>query len=724
MDWAAANGGRAGQVVNVGLPTYPFQRQRYWPSAVTRRGDSADLADGEFWAAIEGNDAEALATVLRLPAAERSMVESLMPALSGLRRLQRSHTKFDSQLYRMAWEPVTATAAARPTHSGDWLVLVPPGFRHERVVTEVIEALSAGGGAVHRLQIDPAQFDTSLSERSLDVVGVVSFAPPGLLTITDLPVWNATVEAVAAEQSDREGDPRQAVLWDRPSMSGGHGGHLDLPHSWNATVRDQLRAVLDGQYNGDRLALRMTGVFARRVRPASIDVSTSQLPWQPDGSVLLAGDDDGPLAAALTCWLTAAGADVVRGTDVPTGVTAVVCLPDERGGAPGIEALRRLHEQTVDRDLSAFVVVSHAGAQLGLDPDAGRRAYGAFADALVRSRRADGYAGTSIGWHGAAATQVNGLSSTDPDDLVEALAWAVGHGDACVTLADLTDDLRATILNGPRHKTTPAHAHDVRRAVQAIGTSKADGERQLLDLVLTYAAEVLGFDGPQNIDADRNFREQGFESYSSVDLRNRLAAATDVNLPATALFDYPTPTALVAYLHQCLLGEQAASPETPTALVPADEPIAIVGMGCRFPGGADKPEQLWELMLAERDVISDFPLDRGWDLDTSGNGADGAETPFARVGGFVHDASDFDAEFFGISPREAVAMDPQQRLLLETCWEALEDAGIDPSSLRGSDAGVYAGITNSGYEAGEEDGAVGYGMTGTTVSVASGRVAY
>nr|WP_275883816.1 beta-ketoacyl synthase N-terminal-like domain-containing protein [Streptomyces sp. FXJ1.172]WEO93662.1 beta-ketoacyl synthase N-terminal-like domain-containing protein [Streptomyces sp. FXJ1.172] len=149
------------------------------------------------------------------------------------------------------------------------------------------------------------------------------------------------------------------------------------------------------------------------------------------------------------------------------------------------------------------------------------------------------------------------------------------------------------------------------------------------------------------------------------------------------------------------------------------EPIAIVGMGCRFPGGAADPEGFWRLVAGETDAISNFPMDRGWDTGASGD----PETAYARVGGFLSGAGDFDAEFFGISPREAVAMDPQQRLLLETCWEALEDAGIDPASLEGTDVGVYAGIIASSYRAGERDGA-GYGVTGTPVSVASGRVAY
>ncbi|MBI0379579.1 acyltransferase domain-containing protein, partial [Streptomyces albiflaviniger] len=261
-----------------------------------------------------------------------------------------------------------------------------------------------------------------------------------------------------------------------------------------------------------------------------------------------------------------------------------------------------------------------------------------------------------------------------------------------------------------------------------ISGTEAERQRLVLDLVLSSVAAVLGHDDASAIDGERAFQGLGFDSLNVVRLRTRLRDLTGAELPTTLAFDHPTPAALASFLHARLLGQDTGRTGSAWTAGDPTEPIAIVGMACRLPGGVASPEDLWELVLAGAEGIGEFPVDRGWDLENLFDpDPDHAGTSYARRGGFLYDAGEFDAEFFGISPREALAMDPQQRLLLETSWEALERAGIDPASLRGQDVGVFAGMVNYDYTSRLDtapDGSEGYLMTGGAGSVLSGRVSY
>ncbi|MCG8928080.1 type I polyketide synthase [Lentzea sp. CC55] len=251
-----------------------------------------------------------------------------------------------------------------------------------------------------------------------------------------------------------------------------------------------------------------------------------------------------------------------------------------------------------------------------------------------------------------------------------------------------------------------------------------------IDLVRAHAAAVLRT-APDEVGVRQSFKGLGFDSVMAVELRNRINAAASLRLPAGVAFDFPTPKALAAEIDRLLptgarqapavvaTGEQV----TETGQEPEDDPIVIVGMGCRFPGDIRSPEDLWRFVAAEADAIGPYPSDRGWDVRDLFAGS----TEVARTGGFLHDAPDFDAEFFGVSPREALAMDPQQRLLLEVSWEALEQAGIDPELLRGTDSGVFVGAMAGDYGTRlheSPDAVAGHLLTGVAGSVVSGRIAY
>ncbi|GAA0846450.1 type I polyketide synthase [Streptosporangium amethystogenes subsp. fukuiense] len=252
--------------------------------------------------------------------------------------------------------------------------------------------------------------------------------------------------------------------------------------------------------------------------------------------------------------------------------------------------------------------------------------------------------------------------------------------------------------------------------------------RVLLDFVRAHAAAVMGHAGPDAVEPGRMFKDLGFDSLMAVELGNRLTDAAGLRRDATLVYAHPTPEALARHLGEAVWGDdRTGAAREEDAEVRAGEPIAIIGMACRYPGGVGSPEDLWRLMADEVDATGPFPTDRGWDLSRLYDPRPGVPgRTYVRRGGFL-DAAAFDADFFGIGPREAAAMDPQQRLLLEVAWEAFERPGIDPATLRGAPVGVFvgAGAQEYGprlYE--PADGHNGYLLTGNSPSVASGRIAH
>ncbi|WP_367129066.1 type I polyketide synthase [Saccharothrix sp. HUAS TT1] len=284
-------------------------------------------------------------------------------------------------------------------------------------------------------------------------------------------------------------------------------------------------------------------------------------------------------------------------------------------------------------------------------------------------------------------------------------------------------------LDGPTsavpepRRAADAHAPVAEPADRSVPSAVRDTAEQVADVVRAEVAAIAGLTSARELDTTKPFKDLGFDSIMGVELGDRLSEVIGRGLPSTLVFDHPTPDAVIAFLS----GATGAVAQAPTA-PPDDDPIVIIGMSCRYPGGVNSPEELWSLVADGRDAISGYPTDRGWDLANLYHpDPEHAGTSYAAGGGFVAGVGDFDAEFFGVSPREALAMDPQQRLLLEASWEVLERAGVDPRSLRGSDTGVFAGLMYHDYGDGYDrlpTNLQGHRMTGSAGSVASGRVAY
>ncbi|MFE6849068.1 SDR family NAD(P)-dependent oxidoreductase, partial [Streptomyces sp. NPDC057686] len=429
---------------------------------------------------------------------------------------------------------------------------------------------------------------------------------------------------------------------------------------------------------------------------------------------------------------------------------------------PKAEAALHLHELTQGLDLAAFVLFSSAAGVLGGAGQSNYAAANTFLDALAAHRRSLGLPGTSLSWglwqqagqgltatlgqaelarlrrQGVAAlTEQHGLAALDA-----ALGSAQGHlVPVRLELASLQRELDGGaavpalfrgLLRARRQRAGQSGGTPTGLREQLAAQPEAERLPSVIRLVQREAAVVLGVASAEGIGAQQVLKELGIDSLMAVELRRRLSSETGVTLPSTLAFDYPTPTAIAGLLLDKLALTSAKSQQNQKSKAPrhtsapaADDPIAVVSMACRLPGGIDTPEGFWQLLASGGDAVGGLPS--RWDsLGVYDPDPEAVGKSYSREGGFIEDIERFDASFFGISRREAVSMDPQQRLVLETSWEALERAGIRPDSLSESRTGVYLGAMTSdyGHMGHDLDALDGYTSTGYASSVVSGRVSY
>nr|WP_262042628.1 SDR family NAD(P)-dependent oxidoreductase [Streptomyces sp. Isolate_219] len=673
----------------VDLPTYAFQRERFWPSNPgTEAGDVAaqPADDGTvwFWEAVEREDPNALAGELAIPGG--ASWDEALSALSSWRRQQRERSAVDGWRYRVQWKPVGVGAGEKL--SGRWLVVVPEGMADSGWASSVVEGLAASGVRVERVGCGPDVDRVALAERFAgfegDAVAGVMVLPGGMegefsgggvpvdvvrtaVVVQALGdscvggrVWVVTRGAVAVDQLDGgpgPAGPGGAAVWGLGRVAALElpdrwGGLVDLPEAVDRGVVDRLVGVLaDG--SEDQVAVRSSGVFGRRLvhAPAPAGDGTAD-GWRPRGTVLITGGT-GALGARVARWAADRGAEHLvltsrRGREASGAseleselsalgvqVTVAACDVADRdavekllSGCP-VDAVVHaagvvdsvplgeadaghfaevmgakvagavvLDEALGDRELDAFVVFSSIAGVWGSGGQGAYAAGNAFVEGLVEARRARGVVGCSVAWGpwaggGMAGTEGaeehllrRGLKALDPALAVSALESAVGAGEGSVVVADVAWERFAPAFTSARPSPLLADLPEVADAVggtyqEAVGgtaqekvqdagqsflgrvegLSGVERAQAVLDLVRSHTAAVLGFRDMKAVEPVRAFQDLGFDSLTAVELRNGLNSVTGMQLPATLVFDYPTPQLLAEHVHDALFGAADVEPE-------------------------------------------------------------------------------------------------------------------------------------------------------------------
>ncbi|MCB8908451.1 SDR family NAD(P)-dependent oxidoreductase, partial [Streptomyces sp. CB02980] len=676
------------------LPTYAFDHEHYWLKAPDRPADGdsqVDDADRDFWTAVDDADLDALATLLNADTTDRqSALGAVVPLLADWREGRREQSVVEGLRYAVTWQPLPQTAPGVP--GGTWLVIAPAeragvdgtadgsadGSDGTDRTDDLARVLAAQGLTTVLLEVpeaglrDRASLAASLSgvlaehdlsgvlslhalERAQESQDAAAVAETTLVLLQALadtgatqPLWCLTSGAVSTGTQDTVTSPLQAAHWGLGRAAGLEyadrwGGLVDLPAEIDSRTVQRLLGVLNGAGDEDQLAIRRTGVHARRLVRKSLPRTAGTQQWKPRGTVLVTGGTEG-LGRHAAHWLALGGADALIVTttadtpddgvetlraelsrlDVRTSVTACDAADHDAlarliGGLPAdrpltavihaadvmqtssladtrradldevfaakVEIAVWLEEHLKSTELDAFVTFSSIAGVWGGGGQGPSGAANAVLDALVERRRARGLTASSLAWGAldrigvgadpAALAQLRrrGVLPVAPEVAVSTLEQALRADESAVVVADM--DWKAfipaftSVRPSPLFGELPEAREAMRSAESETGTgtddaqsslvasltaaSETEQQRILLRLVRSHAATVLGHSSAEAIRPLQAFQEVGFDSLAAVGLRNSLHAATGLRLPATLIFDYPTPDALVEYLRAELL---------------------------------------------------------------------------------------------------------------------------------------------------------------------------
>jgi epothilone polyketide synthase D len=807
LDWQAFSGGTG--VQRLALPTYPFERERFWVDRASHStAPGTDPIYETVWRAEPPRDGG-------VPPAHWVVFGDA--AASG-RRLAET----------LATKGATVTLVEKGdayARNGDRLLIDPNAREHFTRVWQEAAARTdtrRGVGIAYLWPLDARGGEASLQAGSLDACG-------GLLNVVQTATAAAlpgplrlAVVTCGAQSTDRE-QPIAVAQAAVPALLRTIARELpeiactaiDVLNDSTDRGSDALACELLSD-SREWVALRAASRLVARLAPRRASAG-ARISVRPDASYLITG---GLGALGLRCaeWLVAQGArelvlagrrepsaaarvaigrleaagavvhvvslDVADGSAVAAlferiarecgplhGVVHAAGVRDdgivgqqtrdrlERVLAPKVAGTAHLDAATRGLALDFFVLFSSASAIVGSPGQAAYAAANACLGALARERQRAGLPATSVAWgawadEGMAAEvsdadrrrwTASGIALLQPDTALRILGELAGAGvaDAVVIpaawrrFADAAGAAVAPLVQElvalePEEKA----AEPVTDFTTTLLEMPAARRRAALEThVREHAEAVLAVETGRRLDATQGFADLGMDSLMAVELRNRLQRTLQRKLPATLAFDYPTIAAIVDHLSNELRvrsdSDEAVDRARPAVQSGAEiaDPIAVVGIGCRFPGRADDPDTFWRLLRDRIDAIGEVPVDR-WDMDRFYD--PDPETPgkmYTRHGGFLDRIDEFDAPFFNIAPREAVSLDPQHRLLLEVAWEALEHAGQKPQALAGTATGVFVGISNNEYgglqirtQAAESLDA--YAGTGNSPSIAAGRLAY